>query len=267
MTTFGKPSAMKTIGKPSVTRTIGFKQSVMRTIGKPSVMRIIGKPSRDNEPSLVDLTNVHRKMTFRHIPLIISAAKRVQSTKAFYIRNQRRQSNKTHVLESEENDMHLHGNEWLDLPWDGQIQTPLRTGAANLEIEDVPEKIMEPQTESSEFLQHRQPNSLWYGSVPGLKVLVPYSSEDARGLLKAAITDPDPVHTTTQHHWKFIEHHTKRSVVWLVESHILMPKLEMEANGMQLELTNAHGLQQKGLSRMEIESIARISDRLRLRPE
>ncbi|KAK4488737.1 hypothetical protein RD792_004518 [Penstemon davidsonii] len=33
----------------------------------------------------------------------------------------------------------------------------------------------------------------WYGSVPGLKVLAPYSSEDARGLLKAAIRDPGPV--------------------------------------------------------------------------
>lgn len=33
----------------------------------------------------------------------------------------------------------------------------------------------------------------WYAHVPGLKVLSPYSAEDARGLLKAAIRDPDPV--------------------------------------------------------------------------
>ncbi|KAL8218812.1 hypothetical protein R6Q57_022185 [Mikania cordata] len=41
--------------------------------------------------------------------------------------------------------------------------------------------------------QHSQCYGAWYGSVPGVKVLVPYSSEDARGLLKAAIRDPDPV--------------------------------------------------------------------------
>ncbi|KAF8018375.1 hypothetical protein BT93_H3305 [Corymbia citriodora subsp. variegata] len=41
--------------------------------------------------------------------------------------------------------------------------------------------------------QHSHCYAAWYGSCPGLKVLVPYSSEDARGLLKAAIRDPDPV--------------------------------------------------------------------------
>lgn len=41
--------------------------------------------------------------------------------------------------------------------------------------------------------QHSQDYSAWYGSVPGMKVLVPYSAEDARGLLKAAIRDPNPV--------------------------------------------------------------------------
>ncbi|KAM3398624.1 pyruvate dehydrogenase E1 component subunit beta-1, mitochondrial isoform X1 [Capsicum galapagoense] len=41
--------------------------------------------------------------------------------------------------------------------------------------------------------QHSQCYAQWYGAVPGLKVVAPYSSEDARGLLKAAIRDPDPV--------------------------------------------------------------------------
>ena len=41
--------------------------------------------------------------------------------------------------------------------------------------------------------QHLQCFAAWYGSVPGLKVLSPYSAEDARGLLKAAIRDPNPV--------------------------------------------------------------------------
>ncbi|KAK1260055.1 hypothetical protein QJS04_geneDACA015396 [Acorus gramineus] len=41
--------------------------------------------------------------------------------------------------------------------------------------------------------QHSQCFAAWYASCPGLKVLSPYSSEDARGLLKAAIRDPDPV--------------------------------------------------------------------------
>lgn len=41
--------------------------------------------------------------------------------------------------------------------------------------------------------QHSQCFGAWYSHCPGLKVISPYDSEDCRGLLKAAIRDPDPV--------------------------------------------------------------------------
>ncbi|HEY2050088.1 MAG TPA: pyruvate dehydrogenase complex E1 component subunit beta [Caulobacteraceae bacterium] len=41
--------------------------------------------------------------------------------------------------------------------------------------------------------QHSQDYAAWYGSVPGLKVVAPYDSADAKGLLKSAIRDPNPV--------------------------------------------------------------------------
>ena len=41
--------------------------------------------------------------------------------------------------------------------------------------------------------QHSQCYAAWYSHVPGLKVIAPYSSSDAKGLLKAAIRDPNPV--------------------------------------------------------------------------
>ncbi|PBP16386.1 pyruvate dehydrogenase E1 component beta subunit [Diplocarpon rosae] len=41
--------------------------------------------------------------------------------------------------------------------------------------------------------QHSQDYSAWYGSIPGLKVVAPWSAEDAKGLMKAAIRDPNPV--------------------------------------------------------------------------
>ena len=41
--------------------------------------------------------------------------------------------------------------------------------------------------------QRTQCFAAWYMSIPGLKVLAPYDAEDARGLLKVAIRDPDPV--------------------------------------------------------------------------
>ncbi len=41
--------------------------------------------------------------------------------------------------------------------------------------------------------QHSQDYAAWYTHVPGLKVIQPYSAADAKGLLKAAIRDPNPV--------------------------------------------------------------------------
>ena len=41
--------------------------------------------------------------------------------------------------------------------------------------------------------QHSQNYAAWYAHVPGLRVVAPYSAADAKGLLKAAIRDPNPV--------------------------------------------------------------------------
>ena len=41
--------------------------------------------------------------------------------------------------------------------------------------------------------QHSQDYSAWYSHIPGLKVAIPYSSSDAKGLLRSAIRDPNPV--------------------------------------------------------------------------
>ena len=41
--------------------------------------------------------------------------------------------------------------------------------------------------------QHSQDYSAWYSHIPGLKVIAPSNAADAKGLLKAAIRDPNPV--------------------------------------------------------------------------
>ena len=41
--------------------------------------------------------------------------------------------------------------------------------------------------------QHSQDFAAWFSAIPGLKVAMPYSASDAKGLLKSAIRDPNPV--------------------------------------------------------------------------
>ena len=41
--------------------------------------------------------------------------------------------------------------------------------------------------------QHSQDYAAWYAQIPGLKVVMPYTAADAKGLLKTAIRDPNPV--------------------------------------------------------------------------
>ncbi|WP_427023241.1 pyruvate dehydrogenase complex E1 component subunit beta [Aureimonas ureilytica] len=41
--------------------------------------------------------------------------------------------------------------------------------------------------------QHSQDYAAWYGQIPGLKVIMPFTAADAKGLLKSAIRDPNPV--------------------------------------------------------------------------
>ncbi len=41
--------------------------------------------------------------------------------------------------------------------------------------------------------QHSQCYASWYGHIPGLKVVAPWSAADAKGLMKAAIRDPNPI--------------------------------------------------------------------------
>ena len=41
--------------------------------------------------------------------------------------------------------------------------------------------------------QHSQDYAAWYSAIPGLRVVMPYSASDAKGLLKMAIRDPNPV--------------------------------------------------------------------------
>jgi pyruvate dehydrogenase E1 component beta subunit len=64
--------------------------------------------------------------------------------------------------------------------------------------------------------QHSQDYAAWYGHVPGLKVVAPYDAADAKGLLKSAIRDPNPV-VFLEHEMLYgVEFDVPDGVDWLV---------------------------------------------------
>ncbi|MFN3858242.1 MAG: pyruvate dehydrogenase complex E1 component subunit beta [Caulobacter sp.] len=114
--------------------------------------------------------------------------------------------------------------------------------------------------------QHSQDYSAWYGQVPGLKVVAPYDAADAKGLLKAAIRDPNPV--------VFLEHEMMYGVEfdipevddWIVP--IGKAKIRREGSGVTI---TAHsrmvGLALKAAEELAAEGIeAEVIDLRTIRP-
>jgi pyruvate dehydrogenase E1 component beta subunit len=64
--------------------------------------------------------------------------------------------------------------------------------------------------------QHSQDYSSWYGHVPGLKVVAPYDAADAKGLLKAAIRDPNPVVFLEHEIMYGVEFDVPQGIDWVV---------------------------------------------------
>ena len=114
--------------------------------------------------------------------------------------------------------------------------------------------------------QHSQDYSAWYANVPGLKVIAPYDAADAKGLLKAAIRDPNPI--------IFLEHemlYGQEFDVPELEDFVLpIGKAKVRREGKHVTLT-AHsrmvGLALKAAEELAAEGIeAEVVDLRTLRP-
>ena len=81
--------------------------------------------------------------------------------------------------------------------------------------------------------QHSQDYSAWYGAVPGLKVVAPYDAADAKGLLKAAIRDPNPVVFLEHEIMYGVEFDVPEGVDWVVP----IGKAKVRREGSDVTLT------------------------------
>jgi pyruvate dehydrogenase E1 component beta subunit len=80
--------------------------------------------------------------------------------------------------------------------------------------------------------QHSQDYAGWYGHVPGLKVIAPYDAADAKGLLKAAIRDPNPVVFLENEMMYGIESDVPEGIDWVLP--IGKAKVRREGTGVTL---------------------------------
>jgi pyruvate dehydrogenase E1 component beta subunit len=114
--------------------------------------------------------------------------------------------------------------------------------------------------------QHSQDYSAWYGQVPGLKVVAPYDAADAKGLLKAAIRDPNPV-VFLEHEMMYgVEFEIPEVEDWIVP----IGKAKVRREGKDVTLT-AHsrmvGLALKAAEELAAEGIeAEVIDLRTIRP-
>ncbi len=114
--------------------------------------------------------------------------------------------------------------------------------------------------------QHSQDYSSWYGHVPGLKVVAPYDAADAKGLLKAAIRDPNPI-VFLEHEMMYgVEFDVPEGDDWIVP--IGKAKVRREGTGVTI---TAHsrmvGLALKAAEELAAEGIeAEVIDLRTIRP-
>ena len=94
--------------------------------------------------------------------------------------------------------------------------------------------------------QHSQDYSSWYSHCPGLKVVAPYSSEDAKGLLKAAVRDPNPVIV--------LEHEVMYGVAFPMSPEALSPDFVLPIGKAKIERAGKEkGRGREGIGRGEEE--------------
>jgi pyruvate dehydrogenase E1 component beta subunit len=114
--------------------------------------------------------------------------------------------------------------------------------------------------------QHSQDYGSWYAHVPGLKVVAPYDAADAKGLLKSAIRDPNPV-VFLEHEMMYgIEFDVPEVEDWLVP----IGKAKVRREGTDVTIT-AHsrmvGFALQAAEQLEAEGIScEVVDLRTLRP-